>query len=234
MFLSRKKAGLLYTMEINVICDHENFIAVEKPQGTPVQPDKTGDADLKTIVQNFCGSECFVINRLDRPVGGIVLMAKEPAAAAEFTKIMTNGGIDKYYKCIINGFMESKNGVLNDFMWKNSRTNMSEICGPEKRGSKKASLEYEVEEEFESLEYGKLSLVKIKLITGRHHQIRLQFSSRGHAVLGDRKYGGRAFNFENMPISLWSWKVKFTYKRNVYNLECRPHGGVFDKIFIKN
>ena len=214
-------------MDINVIYEDDAVLALEKAQGVPVQPDKTGDDDLKTTAEKLKGTDLYVINRLDRPVGGIVLFAKGGKHAAKLTDIMLHNGFKKYYMAVVCGFMEDKDDFLKDYMYKNSRLNKSEICGKDKKGAKEALLEYNVLREIEHGDYGKLSLLKIHLLTGRHHQIRLQFSSRGFPIVGDSKYNG-AFAGD-IPIALWSYCMSFDYNSKSYNIKSEPKGGIFNE-----
>jgi len=220
-------------MEIKVLYEDENLIAVEKQSGVPSQPDKTGDMDLLSTTENYCNCTCHIINRLDRPVGGIVLFAKNSSTANELTNLMNNKGIEKYYKAVVLGKCEDK-GRFEDYLLKNSKLNISQISDKSNKNAKFAVLEYEKLLETENHEFGTLSLIKIKLLTGRHHQIRVQFSSRNLPLWGDTKYnplfaGRRGF----FNTALWSYSLKFRFKNKEYDIISEPSIEIFD-IFKNN
>lgn len=215
-------------MEIKVIFENDNIAVIEKPNGMPSQPDRTGDFDAKTALEKITGSECFIINRLDRPVGGAVLFAKNQKSAAELTKILNDGKIEKTYTAVVCGKAE-ESGIMEDFILKNARTNTSVISDKNNKNAKKALLEYKKTGEVVSDEYGILSLVKIHLITGRHHQIRVQFSSRGLPLWGDTKYNAEfARKRGYFATALWSSGVSLRYKNENIDVESNPQGKIFE------
>lgn len=188
--------------DLNILFEDEEILVVVKPQGVPTQPDKTGDLDMLTQLQQKVGHEVGLLHRLDRPVGGVMVFAKTKQAETAIAKAMQKGLWQKYYIAVLCGRIQQKSGTWTDYLYKNARTNLSECVSKEKKGAKKAVLQYEVLEETEH-DGQILSLVKIKLETGRHHQIRVQTSTRGVPIWGDRKYA-----HQNMPkganIALWS------------------------------
>lgn len=185
-------------MSLNIVAENDNYIVINKPAGLPTQTARMGQADLLSEVNNYLFSKgdknpkISVINRLDQPVAGLVLIAKNGKAAAVLSRQLNENGIEKYYEAVILGHMEEKSGRLEDKLIKDSKTNMSRIAGQTDKQAKRAVLEYEVIESDEMTDK-----VRIHLLTGRHHQIRVQFSHRGHPLLGDLKYG----NEESMGLS---------------------------------
>jgi 23S rRNA pseudouridine1911/1915/1917 synthase len=145
-----------------------------------------------------------VINRLDRPVSGVVLMAKNKESAAKYSRIMQKQGFCKEYFAVVYGKMEVKKAVLSDYLIK-TKDNTAEIADKSCAEAKFAELEYEVMGEITLKNGETLSLLKITLHTGRFHQIRVQLASREHAIVGDTKYGayycgkklGRAADTDN-------------------------------------
>ena len=130
---------------------------------------------------------------------------------------MRNKSFNKKYLAIVNGKFEEKSGTFVDYLWKDQKNNTSFVVKESKKGAKRAELDYEV------LNYNpdeNLSLVKIDLKTGRHHQIRVQFSSRGHALYGDNKYHGRS----NSNICLFAYQLSFVHPvtKEVMNFEEFP------------
>lgn len=179
----------------NIIYEDKDYIVYNKPAGMLVQSDKSFDVDLVSmlltyLVQKGEKASVSVINRLDRPVSGLVLLAKNREAASKASKELAAGRIGKKYFAVVQGNFPEKKGVLTDYLQKDARTNTSRVVSDQDRGAKKAVLEYEVtaSAEPDDRNTGVLSLVRIRLVTGRHHQIRVQFASRGHALYGDARY----------------------------------------------
>lgn len=190
-------------MEIKIQYEDAELIAAEKPCGMPAQADKTGDLDLLTALEEQTGFSLKPVHRLDRPVGGMILLAKTTEAASRLSACMQEGILNKYYLAVLCGSLSPKKGTWTDFLWKNARTNLSEVVAKEKKGAKKAVLHYEVLGEKEDL-----SLVKIALETGRHHQIRVQTAFHGAPIWGDRKYNGKTVWKKNAEIALWSYAIE--------------------------
>ena len=142
-----------------------------------------------------------LIHRLDRPVVGVMVFAKTSKAASRLSEQVRAKIFKKKYLVIVDGKLEKEKGVFQDYLLKNERTNMSKVVKEGTKNSKYAELDYEV------LKYDKelnLSVLKIDLHTGRHHQIRVQLSSRQHSIYGDQKYGGRG---HGKQICLWAYKL---------------------------
>lgn len=202
-------------MSLSIVEENDNYIIIRKPAGVPTQTAQPGQKDLVSEVSNYLFSKgdnnprVSVINRLDQPVEGLVLFAKNTKAAAALSKQLNENRIEKYYEAVVYGHMEDKSGRLEDMLVKDSKTNTSRIAKPGEKQAKKAILEYEVIESDEMTDK-----VRIHLITGRHHQIRVQFSHRGHPLLGDLKYGNdiskglsKEKNIKN--VSLLAYKLSF-------------------------
>lgn len=193
--------------DLHILFEDEHMLVVVKPQGTPVQPDKTGDLDLLTQLQQKTGQILGLLHRLDRPVGGVMVFAKTKQAETAIAKDMQAGLWKKYYMAVLCGSIPQKSGTWTDYLYKNARTNLSECVSKDKKGAKKAVLQYEVLQEI--LHDGQtLSLVKIKLETGRHHQIRVQTSARGVPIWGDRKYATNQNTPKGANIALWSYGLE--------------------------
>ncbi len=189
--------------DLNILFEDDDMVVVVKPQGMPTQPDKTGDMDILTQLQQKTGHEMGLLHRLDRPVGGVMVFAKTKQAETTIAKDMQQGIWQKYYMAVLCGSIQQKSGVWIDYLYKNARTNLSACVSKDKKGAKKAVLYYDVLEEIEH--NGEiLSLVKIKLETGRHHQIRVQTSERGVPIWGDRKYAKNQYVPKEANIALWS------------------------------
>ena len=198
---------------LNVIYEDNHIIVVEKMVNVPSQGDKTGDEDMLTIIKAYLKEKynkpgdvyLGLIHRLDRPVGGVMVFAKTSKAASRLSNQVREKNFSKKYLVIVDGKMESDTGVFEDYLLKNERTNTSKVVDKNTKNAKLASLDYEV------LKYNSeinLSVVKVNLHTGRHHQIRLQFSSRGHSIYGDQKYGTRG---RGKQICLWAYELQFNH-----------------------
>jgi 23S rRNA pseudouridine1911/1915/1917 synthase len=146
-----------------------------------------------------------LIHRLDRPVGGIMIFAKTSKAASRLSEQVRNKDFGKEYLAVVDGKIENKTGTLEDYLYKDEINNMSKVVSKEKKNSKLAKLDYE------ALKYNEvknLTLLRINLHTGRHHQIRVQLSHFGHSIFGDQKYGTRG---KNKQIRLWACEVSFVH-----------------------
>ncbi len=196
-------------INLKVIYEDNHIIVVEKPANIPSQGDKTGDLDMLTIIKAYLKEKynkpgnvyLGLVHRLDRPVGGVMVFAKTSKAAARLSEQVREKVFKKKYLVIVNGKFEEKKGTLKDYLLKNERLNKSRVVEEETKNSKYAELDYEV------LKYDKeqnLSLLKINLHTGRHHQIRVQLSSRDHSIYGDAKYNGRG---SARQLYLWAYEL---------------------------
>ena len=198
-----------YKVKIEEIYEDNHIIVVEKPANIPSQGDKTGDLDMLTIIKAYLKEKynkpgnvyLGLVHRLDRPVGGVMVFAKTSKAAARLSEQVREKVFKKKYLVIVNGKFEEKKGTLKDYLLKNERLNKSRVVEEGTKNSKYAELDYEV------LKYDKeqnLSLLKINLHTGRHHQIRVQLSSRDHSIYGDAKYNGRG---SARQLYLWAYEL---------------------------
>lgn len=176
---------------MKILLEDRDQIVVHKPAGVATQTARLGEKDLVSEVKNHISREqgntnpyVALINRLDQPVEGIVMFAKNAKAAAALTSQLQNGVMQKYYYAAVFGHMDMPKGRLTDYLEKDSRSNLSKVASGESPTAKKAVLDYEV-----LATVGKIQFVKIHLLTGRHHQIRVQFSYKGHPLIGDTKYG---------------------------------------------
>lgn len=196
-------------INLKVIYEDNHIIVVEKPANIPSQGDKTGDLDMLTIIKAYLKEKynkpgnvyLGLVHRLDRPVGGVMVFAKTSKAAARLSEQVREKVFKKKYLVIVNGKFEEKKGTLKDYLLKNERLNKSRVVEEGTQNSKYAELDYEV------LKYDKeqnLSLLKINLHTGRHHQIRVQLSSRDHSIYGDAKYNGRG---SARQLYLWAYEL---------------------------
>lgn len=153
-------------------------------------------------LKEHLGGEIFTLHRLDQNVGGVMVYARTKAAAAKLSATIQKGEMIKEYVALVHGTPPEK-GDWEDLLFKDSRRNKVFVVDRERSGVKKARLEYK------RLTAGAQSLVRIRLHTGRSHQIRVQFSSRGYPLVGDRKYGARD---ESPAPMLYSCCITFPYQ----------------------
>ena len=159
------------------------------------------------------GSEIFPIHRLDKNVGGVMVYARTKKAAASLSKAVQEGALVKEYVAMVHG-TPPEAGDWEDLLWKDSKKNKVFVVKRQRGGVKKARLE------FTRLREGDHSLVRIRLHTGRSHQIRVQFSSRGFPLVGDHKYGSRD---EELSPMLYSCRLTFPHGKEICSFESLPH-----------
>lgn len=194
--------------KINIIYEDNHLLVVEKPVNIPVQEDSSKDIDMITLLKDYRkvhenkkgDAYLGLVHRLDRPVGGVMVFAKTSKAASRLSEQVRNNTIHKTYIAVVEGTLPSK-GKFEDYLVKDSKENKSYVTTKDK--GKYSSLEYEVLKEKDNL-----SLVKINLITGRSHQIRVQFSSRNHPLVGDSKYNN---NPNNINIALFAIELSIIH-----------------------
>ena len=209
---------------IEILYQNRDFLVCVKPQGIPSQPDTTQDEDMTSILreqleQSGEKSDIFVVHRLDRATGGLILYARNKNAAAEFSRLVSEkDGFEKHYTAIVSGVPNENSGNMTDYLFKDSAQKKAFVVKNERKGAQLASLDYEVVKTVTNNEKI-FSLLKIQLYTGRFHQIRAQLSSRGMPIYADGKYGSR----EKAPcFALWASKLCFTYKGKKYDFEKEP------------
>ena len=192
---------------INIIYEDNHLLVVEKGVNIPVQADDSGDLDFLTMLKDYIKKRdnkpgnvyLGLVHRLDRPVGGIMVFAKTSKCASRLSEQVRNRTFKKTYYAVVEGKLDVE-GTFKNYLLKDTKTNIVKV---DKKG-KEAILNYELIDYKEDL-----SLVKINLETGRSHQIRVQFSSRGHALYGDNKYNSNAKIGEQ--IALFAFEIEFNH-----------------------
>ncbi len=206
-------------MKLNIIYEDKHVLCLVKPQGVPSQSDKTNDDDMMSeALKYLSGKEAKpylgLIQRLDRPVGGVMVYAKNEFANKELSRQVQMRQTRKEYLAVVCGRPENETAVLEDYLKKLRTINMSKVTTADDRQGKAAKLEYEVLGSIETEEYGVLSLLKIKLYTGRHHQIRVQLSNAGIPIWGDNKYNKVFVKKKEFTLpALWSHKFGFRHPK---------------------
>ena len=191
-------------MEI-LYSDMEIVVCI-KPVGLDSESEVPGK--LKTAL----GGEIFTLHRLDKNVGGVMVYARTKAASAVLSRAIQEGTMVKEYVALVHG-TPPESGDWEDLLWKDSKKNKVFVVKRMRGGVKKARLE------FVRLSEGETSLVRIRLHTGRSHQIRVQFASRGFPLVGDHKYGAR--DSAAAPM-LFSCRLTFPYRGKTLQFEAKP------------
>lgn len=203
---------------INILYEDNHVLCVVKPANLPVQADNTKDEDLLTLVKQYLKEKynkpgnvyLGLVHRLDRPVGGAMILAKTSKAASRLSESIRVRAIDKVYYAILDGVPKKQSDTLVDYLTKDTKTNMVSVTNA--KIGKKSILHYQVL----ATKNGH-TLVEIHLETGRPHQIRVQFASRNLPLVGDQRYNKNA---KKVQIALWAVSLTF------------PHPTTKDKITI--
>ena len=197
-------------VEIPIMYLDNHVLGVVKPRNMLAQGDMTGDEDLLTALKGYIGRRfdkpgnvyLGLVHRLDRPVGGVMVLARTSKAAARLSAEIAAHTVDKTYLCVVRGRMEGE-ATLTDWLYKDERTGMVSVCDPDRPGAKRASL---VTKALAS--YDGLTLCAVTLLTGRPHQIRVQHAHAGFPLWGDARYGrGKP----GEPIALWAYRLRLTH-----------------------
>lgn len=193
---------------LNVIYEDNHIIVVEKNFNIPVQEDSSKDLDMFNIVKNYIKEKynkpgnvyLGLVHRLDRPTGGIMIFAKTSKAASRLSDMIRKGEIHKSYLAVVHGKTKNNEKLVN-YLSKDEKTHSSYI---DSKNGKESILEYK------TIKYDKkkdISLIEVNLITGRHHQIRVQMSNINHSLFGDQRYGIQ----DKKQLALYAYKLEFIH-----------------------
>lgn len=214
-------------MNLHIMFEDEQMIVCYKPAGVPTQTSKPSEQDMVSLLKNHLYKNqkekkepyIAVIHRLDQPVEGLLVFAKTPFAAKELSKGLQGAGFGKHYKTVLLGTLKNTHGTLEDYLVKDGRTNTSCVGNPSEKDAKKAVLSYEVLDEKE-VDGKMLSLVKVKLDTGRHHQIRVQMANQNCPIWGDAKYNTAQIQDRRFrQIALCAYKLEFVHPKTKKKME---------------
>ena len=229
-----------------ILYEDKDIIVCHKPAGIATQTAKIGQRDMVSEVSNYLGAPVKLVHRLDQPVEGILVFAKSQKAAGELGRQITSNQMEKYYYAVVavnsevnvpvldeadsvqdkvvkTEFIEGENEIsLINYLYKDSKTNTSAVVTKDKNGAKRAELRYtgrgQIPVRDFCKEYGdiNITLLRIKLLTGRHHQIRVQMSHAGMSLLGDYKYADeRTKNLSELlgqkNVALCAYKLTFNH-----------------------
>lgn len=191
---------------MEILYSDRNIAVCVKPVGLD------SEQEVPQALRETLGGEIFPLHRLDKNVGGIMIFARTKAAAAQFSRMIQEGKLIKEYVAMVHG-TPPQTGDWQDLLWKDSQKNKVFVVKRERKGVKAARLEYT------RLTDNDPALVRIRLHTGRSHQIRVQFSSRGFPLVGDHKYGSRD---EASAPMLFSCRITFPYQGKETSFEYLP------------
>ena len=181
----------------------EDIIVCIKPARVLSTDEPGGLPDLLRVAIGVPGGDIRTVHRLDRVVSGVMVLARNAKAASELSRQIREDCFEKEYKAVVHGAPESACGTLTDLLYRDKARKMTMVAAEPGKGVQDALLDYNLLNT-----NGELSRIGIRLRTGRTHQIRVQFSSRGMPLVGERKY---AVLDDPCEIALWSWKIGFTH-----------------------
>ncbi|MGN0279324.1 MAG: RluA family pseudouridine synthase [Lachnospiraceae bacterium] len=233
-----------------IIYEDKDIIVCHKPAGIATQTSKVGQRDMVSEVSNYLVSRqnqakpyVGLVHRLDQPVEGILVFARNPKAAGELGRQMTANKMKKQYYAVIaaedlrpEDIAVGVERTLIDYLYKDGRTNTSSVVEKEHQDAKRAELSYEiVEQQFET----GLALVRIRLVTGRHHQIRVQMSHAGLSLVGDSKYADEKTKQLSKrlgigQIALCAYQLSFEHPVTGKRMQFRitPEGRIFQTFSV--
>ncbi|NLY11877.1 MAG: RNA pseudouridine synthase [Firmicutes bacterium] len=213
---------------IRILAEDNHILVVEKPPNVLSQGDRTGDLDLLSILKQdikvrydkpgnvYLG----LVHRLDRPVGGVMVFAKTSKAAKRLGEQLRNHQIERGYLAIVRGILEQEKGRLVHYLKKDPKSLKVKAVG--KKEGKEAILTYELLGVTNEVN-NQFSLVRVNLITGRSHQVRVQFATIGHSLLGDRLYSNIPQDSQ-FQLALWAYKLSFNHPtlKSHLTFKCYP------------
>lgn len=192
---------------MKIIASCPDYAVILKPLGMD------SEKEVPKELEKLLGGKYYPVHRLDKNVGGLMVYARSSTAAAALSKAVQNGQFTKEYFALVHG-STPVSGEMEDFLFKDSTKNKVFVVKKERKGVKKARLSYRKLSEKDGC-----SLVRVHLFTGRSHQIRVQFASRGFPLVGDRRYGGK--DAQNAPM-LYSCALEFPFGGSLHRFDSVP------------
>jgi 23S rRNA pseudouridine1911/1915/1917 synthase len=219
------KPTIPFRIQDHILYEDNHLIAIFKPSGVLVQGDQTGDVPLSDLVKAFIKERdqkpgnvfCGVIHRIDRPVSGVVVLAKTSKALSKMNELFREDAIKKTYRALVNGHPVEEKKELKAFLRKNNKTLKADVFMKEVDNSKESMLSYQLLEK-----KGTQSLLEVYPITGRFHQIRAMLASIKCPIVGDVKYGAPQA-LKNKSICLHAYQIEFIHpiKQELVKITCK-------------
>jgi 23S rRNA pseudouridine1911/1915/1917 synthase len=220
-------------LPFEILFEDAHILVCLKPSGIATQGRNVARQDMVSYLKNYIGKTgsdsgggkepyLAVVHRLDQPVRGIMVFAKTPFAAGELSRELAEAGFEKHYRALVTGTPPERTGIVDNYLVKDARANVSRICQKGTAGAKHARLSYQIVEEEPYLFggtvpdscAGECTEVDIRLYTGRHHQIRVQMAGIGCPIAGDAKYNPKAQHSERrQDLKLCSCSLTFTHPK---------------------
>lgn len=215
-------------MTFRILHEDSHIVVCEKPPGVPSQSDKTGDYDMVNGLKNYFYEKepekgqpyIGLVHRLDRPVGGIMVFARTPFAAKNLSEQSRMRQMKKRYLAVLTGELSETPGepvLLTDYLVKDARTNLSRVSSEKDKNAKKAQLYYKVLGVRDGL-----TLVEVELLSGRHHQIRVQLSKHMTGIWGDTKYNPAYQKKDGFyKLALYACQLEFSHPKTKKQMNFR-------------
>lgn len=210
---------------LQILYEDDAVLVCVKPAGIATQTKQLGQKDMESILRTYRmqkgeTAHIYIVHRLDQPVSGVMVFAKTKEAAAALSKQIAQKAADKYYYAVTDGIPDASKGVLEDYLLRDGKSNSSRVVSSKEAGAKRARLSYEVIKQSATK-----ALLRIKLETGRHHQIRVQMAHAGLPLAGDRKYNFKAnIVSKTEPMCLCSYRIGFlhpvTKEKMEFQIDC--------------
>lgn len=240
---------------VSILYEDQDIIAVQKPPGLESQSSRSFEPDMVSEIRRYLhqaqdihrfttmksGTQppyVGVIHRLDKPVGGVMVYGKNRKSAASLSAALQAGKVEKAYMAVICGKLVDKQGEYVDYLRQDKKNNRSEVVDKSVKDSRKSVLRYrEIEVIHNSVDEEEiLSLIDIELLTGRHHQIRVQLAGHGTPIYGDERYGGTISTMaggkpgRRPPLALCAYRLAFPHPKTGRSMrfEIAPSEGAFD------
>lgn len=188
---------------MEILYQDNDIIVCIKPPRVLSTDEPGGMPELVRQALDDAKADVRTVHRLDRVVSGLMVLARNAHSASELSRQIREDGFAKEYLAVIHGHPDASNGTLTDLLWRDKQAKMTKVVSVPGKGVQEAILHYQVQNQTEDL-----SRVHIQLVTGRTHQIRVQFSSRELPLVGERKY---AILEDDCEIALWSYRLAFTH-----------------------
>lgn len=219
-----------------IIYEDNDILVCRKPSGLAVQNASFGKKDLESMLKTYLFEKSGkanpylgVVHRLDQPVQGLVVFAKNAKAASNLSAQVQDGRMKKYYQAVVCGKPETTEETLVHFLKKNAKTNSSEAVSEKTTGAKRAQLHYRMLQEKEGY-----ALLEIELFTGRHHQIRVQMVTSQMPLFGDQKYNPHAQKGEQIALCACRLTLQHPKTGKTMTFTCEPKGGAFELFSREN